>query len=46
MIIDFVGKRKIKNDNISDQVFTKGRLISKILTLDYYLGNKKICTQF
>ena len=39
--IDFVGKRKIKNDNITDQVFTKGHLISKILTLDYYLGNKK-----
>jgi len=36
--IDFVGKRKAIED---DLVFTKGKLISKILTLDHYLGNKK-----
>jgi hypothetical protein len=36
--IDFVGKRKEINE---DTVFSKGKLISKILTLDHYLGNKK-----
>ena len=39
--IDFVGKRKRKDDNIGDPIFSKGILISKILTLDHFLGNKK-----
>ena len=39
--IDFVGKRKREIENIGDPVFSKGRLISKIFTLDHYLGNKK-----
>jgi hypothetical protein len=37
--IDYVGKgRNIGN---YDPVFSKGKLISKILTLDHYLGDKK-----
>ena len=39
--IDFAGKRKRKNDKLGDPVFSKSILISKILTLDHYLGNKK-----
>lgn len=39
--IDFVGKRKLKS-NTPDTIFKKGILISKIYTLDYYLGNKKL----
>jgi hypothetical protein len=39
--IDFVGKRKRKEDSLGDPIFSKGILISKILTLDHFLGNKK-----
>ena len=39
--IDFVGKRRRANDVIGDPVFENAKLISKILTLDYYLGDKK-----
>jgi len=39
--IDFVGKRKRKDPELGDPVFQRGLLISKILTLDHYLGNKK-----
>lgn len=39
--LDFVGKRKRKDILLGDPRFQRGHLISKILTLDYYLGNKK-----
>ena len=39
--IDFVGKRRRANDIIGDPVFENAKLISKILSLDYYLGDKK-----
>ena len=38
--LDFVGKRKNVKD--SDDIFRRGLLISKILTLDHFLGNKKM----
>jgi len=38
--INFVGKRKFKNE-ITDPIFSKSILISKISTLDHFLGNKK-----
>jgi hypothetical protein len=44
--IDFVGKRSIKNvdgeTTIRDPIFENGVLISKISTLNDYLGNKKV----
>ena len=39
--INFVGKRKRKNEIIGDPVFSRGILVNKIFTLDHYLGNKK-----
>jgi hypothetical protein len=39
--IDFIGKPKQKDVTLGDSVFQKGVLISKILTLDHFLGNKK-----